>query len=191
MNCSIKDDMRHSILNQEDTVLLIIDIQERLWNAMYNKEEIEKNAGILVELASNSGIPVILTEQYKKGMGPTITSIAERLKGIDSIEKLCFNSFEVEPFKDRLSSLHRKTLLITGMEAHICILQTALAAIGHDYAVHVVADATGSRTEKNHSIGLERMRGAGCVITSTETAVFEIVREAGTPLFKEMLKLIK
>lgn len=172
-------------------MLLIIDIQEKLWNAMYNKEEIEKNAVILAELASKAGIPVILTEQYKKGMGPTITNVEGRLKDVEPIEKLCFNSFDVEPFKDRLTSFHRKTLLITGMEAHICILQTALAALGHDYAVHVVADATGSRSEKNHSIGIERMRGAGCVITSTETAVFEIIKEAGTPLFKEMLKLIK
>lgn len=183
--------MRHSILKQEDTILLVIDIQERLWNAMYNKEEIERNAGMLVELASRTGIPIILTEQYKKGMGGTIPSIGERMKGTEAIEKLCFNSFDSDLFKDMLSSLHRKTLLITGMEAHICILQTALAAIGHDYAVHVVADATGSRTERNHNIGLERMRDAGCVVTSAETAAFEIIKEAGTPLFKEMLKLVK
>lgn len=183
--------MRHSILTQEDTVLLIIDIQENLWNAMYNKEEIEKNSGILIDLAIKSEIPIVLTTQYKKGIGPTIKSLNDRLIDIEEIEKICFNCFEVEQFKDRVLSSGRKNLLIAGMEAHICVLQTALAALEHGFTVHIVADATGSRTEKNHNIGLERMRDAGCVITSTEASVFEVVREAGTQLFKDMLKLIK
>jgi nicotinamidase-related amidase len=183
--------MGRFLLGAKDTVLLIIDIQENLWNAMYNKDEIEKNAGTLVELASRSGIPVILTEQYKKGIGPTIKSLNERLPHVPGIEKLSFNCFDVEPFRGRLLSSDRKTLLIAGMEAHICVLQTALTAIEEGYRVHIVSDATGSRTEKNHHAGIERMRDAGCVITSAEMAVFEVVKEAGTPLFKDMLKLIK
>ena len=110
---------------------------------------------------------------------------------VEEIEKLSFNCFDVEVFRDRLFSVDRKTLLIAGIESHICVLQTALAAIEHGFRVHIVADATGSRTEKNHKIGIERMRDAGCVITSAETAAFEIIKEAGTPLFKEMLKIIK
>lgn len=183
--------MKQLLLNPADTILVIIDIQENLWNAMYNKDEIERNAGTLVELAIKTELPIVLTAQYKKGIGPTIKGLNELLIDIEEIEKLSFDCFDVEEFKNRLSFLERKTLLICGIEAHICVLQTALSALWHDYTVHVVADATGSRTEKNHNIGLERMRDAGCVITSTETAVFEIIKEAGTPLFKEMLKLIK
>lgn len=183
--------MKPSILNKDDVVLLIIDIQENLWNAMYNKEEIEKNTTILLELARKAGIPVVVTEQYKKGIGPTIRSVSERLEVLEGVEKLCFNCFDVEGFRNKLSLFDRKTLLITGQEAHICVLQTALTAVANGYTVHIVADATGSRTERNHEIGLERMRDSGCVITSTEAAVFEVVKEAGTPLFKEMLKLIK
>ncbi len=183
--------MRRNLLNREDTALLIIDIQENLWNAMYNRDEIEKNARTLVELATKVEIPIILTAQYKKGIGPAIKSLNERLIDVEEIEKLSFNCFDVEPFRDRLFSVDRKTLLIAGIEAHICVLQTALAAVEHGFRVHIVADATGSRTEKNHKIGLERMRDAGCVITSAETAAFEIIKEAGTPLFKDMLKIIK
>ena len=191
MEYSIKQGMRHFILKQEDTALLIIDIQENLWNVMYNKDEIEKNARILVELATKVEIPIIPTAQYKKGIGPAIKSLNERLIDVEEIEKLSFNCFDVEVFRDRLFSVDRKTLLIAGIESHICVLQTALAAIEHGFRVHIVADATGSRTEKNHKIGIERMRDAGCVITSAETAAFEIIKEAGTPLFKEMLKIIK
>lgn len=183
--------MQTSTLTSENSALIVIDVQENLWSAMYNKEEIEKNTPILVELAKKAGIPMLVTEQYKKGIGPTIKTIDEKLAGIEKIDKLCFNSFAVEEFEKKLAALNRKTLIMTGIEAHICVLQTALAAIGHNYNVHVVADATGSRTEKNHKTGIDRMRDAGCVITSTEMAVFEVVKEAGTPLFKEMLKLIK
>lgn len=183
--------MKQMLLNKDDTVLLIIDIQVKLWNAMYNREEVEKNTPILVELAKKAGIPILVTEQYKKGMGPTIKAVAEKLEGVEGIEKLCFNCLDLEEFRDKLASLKRKTLLIAGIEAHICILQTALAALNLDFDVHIVADATGSRTEKNHSIGLERMRDGGCTITSAEAAVFEVIKEAGSPLFKEMLKLIK
>lgn len=181
----------HSLLKREDTVLLIIDIQENLWNAMYNRDEIEKSAGILVELATKAEIPIILTAQYKKGIGPTIKSLNERLIDVEEIAKLSFNCFDVEPFRNRLFSLDRKTLIIVGIEAHICVLQTALIAVDQGFTVHIVADATGSRTEKNHKIGLERMRDAGCVITSAEATAFEIIKEAGTPLFKDMLKIIK
>lgn len=179
------------LLKKDDTVLVIIDIQENLWNAMYNKDEIERNAGTLVELAIKAEIPILLTTQYKKGIGPTIKSLNEKLIDVEETEKLCFNCFDSEQFKDRALSLGRKTLLIAGMETHICILQTALSALDQGFIVHIVADATGSRTEKNHHIGLERMRDAGSVVTSTETAVFEIIKEAGTPLFKEMLRIIK
>ncbi len=182
--------MRH-LLNPEDTILLIIDVQERLWNVMYNKEEIEKNSVLLIEMALRTGIPILMTEQYKKGIGPTIKAVDERLKDVEGIEKHCFNCFDVEAFNERLSASQKKTLLIAGMEAHICVLQTALAAREHNYRVHIVADSTGSRTEKNHEIGLERMRDAGCTITSAEAAVFEVIKEAGSPLFKEMLKIIK
>lgn len=183
--------MKNLLLNPADTILLIIDIQERLWSAMYNKEEIEKNAGILVELAIKADIPTIYTEQYKKGIGHTIKSIDKKVVDVQGIEKLCFNCFDAEDFKERLFSSERRTLLICGLEAHICVLQTALAAVEKGFIVHIVADATGSRTERNHHTGIERMRDAGCVITSTEAAVFEVVKEAGTPLFKEMLALIK
>ena len=183
--------MKQPLLNKDDTVLVIIDIQENLWNAMYNKEEIEKNAGTLVELAIKAEIPILLTTQYKKGIGPTIKGLNEKLIDVEETEKLCFNSFDSEQFKDRALSSGRKTFLIAGMETHVCVLQTALSALDHDFNVHIVADATGSRTEKNHHIGLERMRDAGCVITSTEAAIFEVVKEAGTLVFKGMLKLIK
>lgn len=183
--------MKNLFLNPDDTILLIIDIQERLWSAMYNKKEIEKNAGVLAGLAIKTDIPIIYTEQYKKGIGPTIKTIDEKVVDVQGIEKLCFNCFDSGDFKDRIFSSERKTLLICGIEAHICILQTALAALEKGFAVHIAADATGSRTDRNHNIGIGRMRDAGCIITSTEAAIFEVIKEAGTPLFKDMLALIK
>jgi nicotinamidase-related amidase len=183
--------MKPCLLDPDDTILILIDIQENLWNVMYNRGEIEGNAGILTDLAIKTEMPIVLTTQYKRGIGPTIKSLNERLIDLDEIEKLCFNCFDTDQFRDRVFSTGRKTLLIAGIEAHICVLQTALRAIEQGFTVHVVADATGSRTVKNHKIGLGRMRDAGCVITSTEAAAFEVIREAGTPLFKDMLKLIR
>lgn len=174
-------------------ILVAIDLQEKLVPAIANAAAVTRNAQLLLRLAGILGIPILATTQYAHGLGATVAPVAELLGPIAPIDKIEFNCFAREEFRTTLQSLpgHRTTLLICGIEAHICVLQTALGALGSGYLVHVPADATGSRTEPNCRLGLDRMRDAGCVISSTEIALYELLGQAGTPAFKQMLPYIK
>ena len=176
----------------EQCALIVIDIQEKLLPPIFHKDQLVKNAQLLIRLASTLQIPVIATTQYAKGLGSTVAEIQHLLaqQGIDKQEFSCFGS---DAFCSTLKRLpgRRNTVLLCGMESHICVMQTALGALREGHLVHVASDAVSSRTEWNWKIGLDRMRAAGAVVSSTEMMIYELLRGSGTGAFKEMLKWLK
>lgn len=180
-------------LQADQCALLVVDIQEKLLPPIFNKEELVKNSQLLVRLANILEIPTIVTTQYVKGLGPTVPEIASLLAESQPIDKMQFGSFGCNEFRSALKSLpgNRNTVLLCGMEAHICVMQTALGALNDGYLVHVATDAIGSRVRWNWDIGIDRMRAAGAVISTTEMMIYELLRSSGTPQFKQMLPYLK
>jgi len=182
-------------LEAERCALLVVDIQEKLLPPIFQfqKEQLVRNAKLLIRAAGVLKIPAIVSTQYAKGLGGTVPEIASLLPESGAIDKNLFSCFGSEVFCTLLKRLpgNRNTLLLCGMESHICVTQTALAALREGYIVHVASDAVSSRTEWNWKIGLERMRAAGAVISSTEMMIYELMRSSGSPAFKEMLPYLK
>jgi nicotinamidase-related amidase len=158
-----------------------------------NAEALIRNSRMLIRLATILEIPVLLTTQYARGLGQTVPEIAELLPNLRAIDKLEFGCFGREEFRTALRELPgpRTTLLLCGIESHVCVMQTALGAIESGYMVHVASDAVSARADLNWRLGLERMESAGCVISSTEMMMYELLRRSGTAQFKEMLPYIK
>ncbi|MDA8099383.1 MAG: hydrolase [Nitrospiraceae bacterium] len=179
------------LLDNKNAALLIIDIQERLAVVMDRKDEVVRNTLHLVELAKAQNIPVVVTEQYPKGLGRTLPEISTSLPAYLPIEKVTFNCCGQPTFSEQIKGLGRKKIIVTGMETHICVLQTSLGLLKECYDVHLVQDAVCSRTEANWRSGLELVRDAGGVITNTETVLFQLLGAAGTPEFKMVSQRIK
>jgi nicotinamidase-related amidase len=148
---------------------------------------------LLIRAAGILQIPAIVSTQYAKGLGETVPEIASLLPEIEPVDKNLFSCFGSDVFCTMLKRLpgNRNTLLLCGMESHICVMQTALAALREGYLVHVASDAVGSRSEWNWKIGLDRMRAAGAVISSTEMMIYELMRSSAAPAFKELLPHLK
>ncbi len=185
-------EMARRPLEADQCALIVIDIQEKLLPPIFQKEQLVKNAQLLIRLASVLQIPTIATTQHAKGLGNTVAEVQSLLpqEGIDKQEFSCFGSDEFCTTLKRLPG-RRNTVLLCGMESHICVTQTALGALREGYLVHVASDAVSSRTEWNWKIGLERMRAAGAIISSTEMMTYELLRGSGSGVFKEMLKWLK
>jgi nicotinamidase-related amidase len=181
------------IFNRDDSALLIIDIQEKLFAAMdpASRERVERNNGILIETAKTFGIPIVVSEQYRKGLGATIPSIAERLGEAVIHEKLTFDCLGEDRLSRALSGLERRTILITGIETHVCVLQTALSLIKEGSNVVVVGDAVASRRSDDRDVALRALAGAGAIIYPAETVSFMLMERAGTPEFKRLSPLFK
>jgi nicotinamidase-related amidase len=179
------------ILDGNNAALLIIDIQERLAVVMDKREMVVRNTLHLVELAKMLNIPVVVTEQYPRGLGRTLPEIQAALPTYLPIEKVSFNCCGEASFNEQIKRLGKKKLIVTGMETHICVLQTSLGLIQECYDVHLVMDAVCSRTKANWRSGLELIRDAGGVLTNTETALFQLLGVAGTPEFKMISNRIK
>jgi len=175
-------------IEKEDAVLVIIDIQERLMNAMAERDQVYKNTALLIETAKQLGIPIVLSEQYPRGLGATAAEIKDHLEDYKYIEKVSFSVSE--QLLDILPP-ERKTLIVTGTETHVCVFQTVRDMVEAGYTVHLAKDAVCSRYEINYSSGLELMRDLGAVITNTETIVFDMLKISGTPDFKAISPLIK
>jgi len=180
-------------LEADHCALVVVDIQEKLLPPIFNKEALIKNSQLLLRLAKILSLPILATTQYSKGLGSTVAEIANLLTDVVTYDKLEFGCFGSDQFRSQVKSLpgNRNTLLLCGMESHICVMQTALGALNEGYLVHVASDAVGSRAEWNWKIGLERMRAAGAVISSTEMMMYELLRCSGTPQFKELLPYLK
>jgi nicotinamidase-related amidase len=180
-------------LEPDQCALLVIDIQQKLLPPIFQKEELVYNAQLLIRAASILKIPELVSTQYAKGLGATVPEVASLLHGNESIDKTLFSCFGSELFCASLKRLpgDRKTLLLCGMESHICVAQTALAALREGYLVHVASDAVSSRTEWNWKIGLDRMRAAGAIISSTEMMIYELMGSSSSAAFKELLPHLK
>jgi nicotinamidase-related amidase len=180
------------LLEIEKTLLLIIDVQEKLINAQFSKEIIAKNTAILAEACNILKIPVIVSEQYPKGLGQTIAQVKDKLSS-DSItfEKTSFSCLREDKFLSLLKSYNRKQILVCGMESHVCVHQTVTDFLDAGYEVHIVQDAISSRKEWECKEGLQRMITSGAVGSSVEIAVFELLKGAKHPDFKAVQGMIK
>jgi len=184
--------MRHPrLLSKGKAILVLIDIQEKLLKVMWKKEDLISNISKLIRAFRIMDIPILLTEQYPKGMGKTDPKISELSNGIEPKEKLCFSCVGEDDFSVRLKSLGRGQVVLAGIEAHVCMLQTALDLLDQGYFVYVPYDGTSSRRKSDLRNALERMQKEGVVIGSIESAIFELLKVAGTPMFKEILQIIK
>lgn len=176
------------LVSRKDCVLVVIDVQEKLMPAISGGERVIANTATLVRFCEICGVPVVFTEQKK--LGPTVPEVKDLVQGFSAVEKVHFNCFLNSEFRDAVERLGRNSLVLVGAESHICVAQTAIAALPR-MRVHVIADAVSSRSPDNRLIALERMREAGAVISSMEMFIYEILRQAGTDEFKAVLPLVK
>jgi nicotinamidase-related amidase len=174
-------------LEADRTALVVVDVQEAFRKAIPDFERVTKATATLIEGAEAIGIPIVITEQYPKGLGETVPEVAEHLpQGTKPLEKLIFSAAEAEGFDLE----GRDQALVCGVETHVCVNQTALDLLASGVDVQVAEDAVGSRFEENKRVGLHKMERAGAEITSVETALFELLGRAGTDEFKRVQKLI-
>jgi len=174
-------------LERDRAALLVVDVQEGFRPVIGGFEDIARRAATLVQGARVLGLPVLVTEQYPKGLGPTVPEVAEHLDGVERLPKTVFSAPDAEGF----ALDGRDQVIVCGIEAHICVMQSALSLLERGASVEVAADAVGSRAALDRDVGLERMREGGAGITSVETALFELLGAAGSDEFKAVQRLVK
>ncbi|HYH23548.1 MAG TPA: isochorismatase family protein [Azospirillum sp.] len=179
------------LLSSERSVLVVVDVQERLMPAVHEWERVVNNAGVLLRTATQMGVPVVASEQYSKGLGPTVTAVRDLLPPGSIVEKIHFSAAYEPAFMDRLDSHGRDQIVLCGSEAHVCVMQTALGLRALGRTVFIVADATSSRNPANAEAGIARMRVNGVEVVTTEMVVFEWLHRADVPVFKSVLAHIK
>jgi nicotinamidase-related amidase len=179
------------MLKLENTVLVIIDMQGKLWNVMNEKEALLENCLKLIKGLQILGVPIVITEQNPKGLGPTLPEITQLIPEAKAIPKFTFSCCQDSGFMQAMNDLKRKQILICGIEAHICVYQTTLELLSKGYEVQVVADVVSSRVLKNKDISLSRLQSEGAKLTITEMAQYELLQTAENPKFKEMLRVVK
>ena len=181
-----------TLIRPETTALVVVDLQEKLAPLIEGIDTVLANTKTLLRLARILSLPTLVTTQYRKGLGDTLPEIAE-LSAVEPLDKVCFGCAADEVFRSKLAGTLPSggTVLLAGVEAHVCVMQTALGVIEEGYHVHVASDATGSRTSANARLGIDRMREAGAVISSTEMASFELLGDSRRPEFKQMLPYFK
>ena len=179
------------LIRAKDSVLVVIDVQERLVPAVQAPARTLRNTQTLLAAARECAVPVILTEQYPEGLGSTVPEFAAAAAGAAIIPKMHFSCMEEEGFAEAFRALERKQAVLVGMEAHICVVQTAASLLEEGYDVFVVSDATASRTLESEQACLARMTASGAHVVTTEMVVFEWLGKAGTPAFKRLLPAIR
>ena len=180
------------LIHPENTVLVVVDLQEKLTPAISGINGVLANTKKLLHLAKILTLKTLVTTQYRKGLGDTVSEIAQHFE-TETIDKICFGCLGDDIFDRQLNAAlpNGGAVVLCGIEAHICVNQTALGALAKGYDVHVVADAVGSRTAENRQIGIQRMRDAGAVVSSTEMAIYELLGDSRRPEFKQMLPHLK
>lgn len=179
-------------IRKERCCALVIDMQERLLPVMDTANRVEANVLKLVKGLQILGMPILVSEQYPKGLGNTVSSVKEALTGSETmVEKIAFSCCEEPTFIGALSKMGKKTVILCGIEAHICVLQTVLDLEENGYLPVVVEDCIGSRKPNDKAVALERMRKTGAVVTTLESILFELTGAAGSEQFKQISKLIK
>ena len=187
---SIRDDF---FLERDKAVLVVIDVQEKLCVAMdaVVLKKLVKNIGILLDSAAELHIPVLVTEQYVKGLGATLPELKEKAAAAPCYEKMAFSSYGCTEFVEALKSTGRSHVIITGMESHVCVLQTVIDLREAGMKVHIVKDAVMSRDKQNWKTAIQTMTLAGAIPTSTESVMFQLLKIAGTEEFKKLSKLVR
>lgn len=190
---SLDTDHRHpALLRRDDTGLILVDVQEAFRPVIDGFDRVVANCGLLAEGFAELGLPVLVSEQYPKGLGHTVPELAERLpEETEPVEKLRFSAVGVPGIDERIAAGGRRQWVVAGIEAHVCVSQTVHDLIARGHEVHVAGDAVSSRAASNREIGLDKMRLAGARVTSTEMALFELLEEAGSPEFKAISKLVR
>ncbi|NLH74699.1 MAG: hydrolase [Verrucomicrobia bacterium] len=181
----------HRRIDRLASGLIVIDIQERLLPTIFEKERVARNAVLLIRGMQILGRNILVTEQYPKGIGPTVPEVAAALEGFHPLEKVTFSAVRADGFNRAFAKMDATDVVLCGIEAHVCVAQTCLDLLERGLRVFVVSDAVSSRTPENWKLGLERMRNAGAVIVSTEMILFELLERAGTTEFKQLLPLLK
>jgi nicotinamidase-related amidase len=176
-----------------NSILVVVDVQERLFNAMdaERRDDMVANVKILASAARRLDVPVLVTEQYPKGLGRTLPELRALLGDAPPFEKTAFSCAGADGFMDKVRTLGADHVILTGIEAHVCVLLTALDLLGRGLRVSVVADAVCSRRPANLEIGLDQARQAGAVVTATETVVFQLLGGADSDAFRELSKLLR
>ncbi|KAA3595967.1 MAG: hydrolase [Calditrichaeota bacterium] len=179
------------MLDKNSTALVIIDVQERLMNVIFEKEKLIQNLVKLIEGAKVLGLPIIWTEQYPKGLGETIPELKSILEEIKPIEKIHFSCCGEPNFRFELEKVSAHTLLVAGIESHVCVYQTVADLIDSSFQVEVVTDAISSRTKESRELGIKKCNDLGASLTSVEMCLFELLEQAGTFEFKAISKIVK
>ncbi len=177
-------------LDRNKALVLVVDVQEKLVPAMWNFGPVEKYCVAMIRAARDLRVPVMATEQYPKGLGPTIPTVREFLPG-PPLVKMHFSCAADLEFSVALAATGREQVILVGIESHVCVYQTARDLVERGYEVHVCADAVTSRLEEHRRIALEQMRDLGAVVTSAETAIFDLLHASGTPEFKRVSAYVR
>lgn len=178
-------------LTPQNAALVVVDVQEKLMAAMTRRAEVVAGTDKLLRAARVLNLPALVTLQYVKGLGPLCPELAEAAAGAPVFEKMTFSCCGTEAFAGAVKELHRQRIILCGVETHVCVQQTAIDLLAAGYSVYVCADAVCSRRDLDRDVALERMRDCGAVITTVESAIFELLREAGTEAFKQCRPLFK
>ena len=178
------------MLDTKNTTIVCIDIQEKLVNMLANGETLKNNILKIMKAASVLDINTIITEQYPKGLGSTVSEISD-IKKFDTVEKNSFSAYKTDVFKEQLDSYDAKNILIFGIETHICVLQTVLDLLKKGYEVFIIEDCCSSRSEKNHNVALNLAQSYGARVTTLEIVLFDLLKSSKHPNFKEIQSLIK
>lgn len=178
-------------INVEETLFCLVDVQEKLFPHISNKEELEKNLLILVKGLKALNVPFIVNEQYKKGIGETIPSLKELVDTYPSFEKTTFSCCQNEPTMEAIKAANKKVVIVAGIETHVCVLQTCIDLIEAGLEVVLVTDCCSSRKQKDTDIALQRLIQAGVIPTTYESLLFELTLNAKNPCFKEISSLVK
>ncbi len=173
------------------SVLLVIDVQGKLAQLMYERDRVVRNIQAMIKAAQILDIPILWTEQVPEKIGPTIDEIASLLHYLKPIRKKIFSCYLEKAFADAFKKINRRQVIICGIETHVCVYQTVADLAGHKFDVQVVADAVSSRTKENRELGLAHIRGIGAALTCTEMIICELLRTSEHPKFKDVLSLIK
>ncbi len=178
-------------LKKQDCILLLVDIQKKMLELCTDADLVRKNTHALIDIARISEIPVIFSEHNAEKLGGFLPELMQKVPNSSALNKLEFSCFENENLSRAVRETSRKTLIIAGIETHVCIFHTGAHGIRLGYQVHVISDAVSSRSQHNKEIGLQRLERAGAVISSSEMAIFELLNRAGTPEFRKVLPIIK
>jgi nicotinamidase-related amidase len=183
--------MKQAMLQREQCCLVVVDVQGKLAQLMVDREKLYKNIAILVQVANTLGIPILWCQQSPHALGPTVEEIRKHLAGHTPINKQCFSCWQDPGFRENLETLEARQILLCGIEAHICIYQTANDLCFNGFQVEVVLDAISSRTPDSRTMGIQRMMSQGIGGMNVEMAMFELLKSADHPQFRSLSKLIK